>query len=1133
MTEVIEGDAGIQRRHPLAVCERCPLNGPDYGFVPSYGPVKADIAFVGQNPGQNEIRLGKPFIGASGRLLDKVLQYYHIDRSKAFITNACLCVHKRENIKPPAAAVAACRPRLMAELKDRGVRDIVALGNVPAQSILRTKVVISNLRVGPYRENEFELPGVRIIPTFHPAACLRSASSFPSMATDIGKLVTKPPKWEAPYYTVWNTEKAALTAIAYMKKHFKRLTVDIETDLDKECLVPETKVLRRDLTWTDAGGLEVGDELVGFSADPITTMSPAIVESVGRITRQCYRVQTDRGSVVCSGLHRWPYKTRGPRGVDTKWRWGTTEDLAARFANPNSRCWGQQALPRPEYFIPFTSEPWEVNETRDGGYMAGFLDSEGCLSNPASNHPMLEFSQNVGPVADKVAQILKAHDLGNHYRGLNRLSGNPHESWSIGARWDILRTLGTFRPERLLRQAERVWHKRLNYDKARILSITPVGEREVVSLKTSTGTLIANGLLTHNSTFDHPNKYKILCIGMAWSRRHAIVFGQKACRYKSVRGALAEYLSGDGMELIFQNGKFDTAGLYAKGIRGLHVWHDTMYQSYVQDERPGIHGLKHQGVEKLGCPRWDEEIEQYLGRGKQRRYGTIPKPILYKYNAWDVAATFALDEYNMQLIRNDNYIEPVLPRADGQKWGLEQLHDFLCAAAENFMFTEYNGFAVDLKYNRELQREYRAELDRLEAIMDRTVGAINPRSPMQVKDALRQLGVQIPRKRNTKGEMAETTDAEALQIMLEREKRRPIDPRRLAGYVSNEGGTNQLGAEVVEVDPHSARPSVTFLETMLLHRKVAKLDGTYVSGLHKFLDHGRVYTTIQLHSTTTGRTSQKRPSLQVIPRGDKLRRQYKVANPDHLLGEFDYGQIELRVLTWLAQEPYFQEIFSDPSRDLFDELEPVIQPERSHRGIMSKKDRRNIVKCYVYGLAYGREAQSIADEFGLPVAEAQRGLQAFFKVIPRIVRFREEAKIQALSGRDLVTPFGRRRRFYLITDQNRKDIQNEACAFYPQSIASDICVQAFNWLRPKLKGTAWCRNTIHDALYWEFHRDNLDYVVKTVVETMQESAYSVMGDYVPIKVGADVGMNWGDLVSYEDWKGGKRPYPTTVELWRP
>jgi uracil-DNA glycosylase family 4 len=867
MTELAIPEDGVEalelRRHPLAKCAQCPFFTDDFDYVASTGPEKASIAFVGQNPGSAEIRTGIPFMGPSGRLLNKVLEHYKIPRDEIFITNAVSCTHKRDNtIKPPPAAIAACRPRLLAELKDHSVKQVVTLGNVPSQDLLRTRTVISNLRVGPYRENEAELPGVKVIPTFHPAACLRSSASFPSMANDIGKLVTQPPPWQEPYFTVWDTEKGALRAIAALKRLYKRFTVDIETDLDKE------------------------------------------------------------------------------------------------------------------------------------------------------------------------------------------------------------------------------------------------------------------------KTFDHPNKYKLLCIGLAWSRTHAIVFGINACRSKAVRAALADLLGQDDAECIFQNGKFDIAGLYAKGIRGLRIWHDTMYESYVQDERSGVHGLKYQGVEKLGCPRWDEEIEKYLGRGKQRRYGTIPKPILYKYNAYDTAATYALDEYNMELITNDDFVEPIARRADGERWGLARLHKFLCFAAQEFVYTELNGFQVDLEYNKKLQVEYRAEIDHLEAIMTRVVGPVNPRSPLQVKAVLHELGVSVPKKRNVKGEMAETTDAEALQIMLERERKRPSNPKLLRAFVQDKKGKNVLGPEVVVVEKD---PAVKFLEALLAHRKVSKLDGTYVSGLRKYVDNGRVYIgAIQLHSTTTGRLSQRKPSLQVIPRGDKLRRQYCVSNPDHVLIEADYKQLELRVLTWLAREEYFREIFSDPSRDLFNELEPVIKPERSNRAVTSKKDRRNVIKCFVYGLAYGREAQSIADELGIPVHIAQQMLKDFFKVIPNIVRFREETKWQALSGKDLVTPFGRRRRFWLITDSNKKDIANEACAFYPQSIGSDICVQAFTWLRPMLKGKAWCRNTIHDALYWECHQDNLLEVSTLVRSTMEASARAVIGDYVPLPVDVEVGRNWGDMIKLEEWLDGKRPYPCAI-----
>jgi DNA polymerase I-like protein with 3'-5' exonuclease and polymerase domains len=633
-------------------------------------------------------------------------------------------------------------------------------------------------------------------------------------------------------------------------------------------------------------------------------------------------------------------------------------------------------------------------------------------------------------------------------------------------------------------------------------------------------------------SFDHPNRFGMLCIGVCVQKGVGIVFGEKACKSKEVLAELAAWLKES--ELIFQNGKFDIGGLHPLGFLDLVIAQDTMFKSYVLDERSGIHGLKYNAVEKLGAPRYDEFLATYIPRGGN--YGHIPRRLLYIYNGYDVVATWELDEFfDGEINREDAlHLEPIRPRADGQWWGLRRLHDFLCQAATNFVYTELNGFAVDLVYNRKLQKEYRIELDSLEKIMFDIVGPFNPRSPMQVKDVLHELKIEIPKLKNQKGVLAETTNAEALMMMYERAKdRRGKKQHRtvLQGQIV-QGGNHEIGPEVITVSTEDQ--AVTFLETMLKHRKATKLDGTYVSGLRKHVYRGRVYPTIMLHSTNTGRLSQKKPSLQVIPRGDKLRRQYRVAKDDHVLIGADYGQLELRVLTWLAQDEYFAEIFRDPSRDLFNELLPVVKPERSYRlASASKKDKRIVIKAFVYGLAYGREAKSISDELDIPLRDAQAMYRDFFRVIPSIVAFREKVKWAAMHGEDLVTPFGRRRRFNLITDENIKDIQNEAMAFYPQSIGSDICVQAFNILRPELKGTAWCRNTIHDALYFETHQDNVEYVANLMRKRMIESAYSICGDYVPFITDVEVGRNWGDMIELEDWLEGKRPYPCAVELWKP
>jgi DNA polymerase-1 len=563
-------------------------------------------------------------------------------------------------------------------------------------------------------------------------------------------------------------------------------------------------------------------------------------------------------------------------------------------------------------------------------------------------------------------------------------------------------------------------------------------------------------------SFDHPTRHGLLCVGVGYDRGKVAVFGETALQDNAVRTGLGRYLK-EHRRVIAQNGKFDLAGLHAKGMRDIRLWFDTMLASYCLDERPGIHGLKYMAVERLGTPRYDDEIKQYVRAGKG--YGSIPREILYRYNAYDCAATYEL------------YL--LFDRLLDEEPGLRRLHDFLVRASNELMYVELNGFGVDLQYNDELHIHYAARLKQFEQELADILGReVNPRSPKQLVEALDELGFRVPLKRNQKGEMRPTTDNDALNLLLERA---PQGPQR------------------------------DFLETLQLHRKDAKSDGTYVRGIRKRVYQGRVFSTFLLHGTETGRLSSRNPNLQNITRGEVLRKQFVPVRLENVFVQADFKQAELRILTWFAREEYFQEIFNDPSRDIFDELAPRLYGNMGGLDKAALKELRIRVKAYVYGLGYGREAQSIADEFKIPVAEAARGMRAFFEVIPNIVKFREDIKAKVNAGEDLITPFGRHRRFWLIAEENKHEIMNEALAFMPQSTASDICLDAFCDLRPHLKGIGWVRNLVHDSILIECPKNKVDQVKELLRHYMIAAAKKVVGDYVKFDVDITVGSNWGEL----------------------
>src|SRR5687767_6545018 len=138
-----------ERKHPLAKCEECPLRD-DGVFVPTAFPKGSSngIAVVGEAPGFYESAYKEPFRGPSGKLLDKVLDYHGIKRDETLLTNACLC-RPEGNATPEATAIAACRPRLAAELE--GTEKVLTLGNTASRVVLNTTAGVQSLRIGPAR----------------------------------------------------------------------------------------------------------------------------------------------------------------------------------------------------------------------------------------------------------------------------------------------------------------------------------------------------------------------------------------------------------------------------------------------------------------------------------------------------------------------------------------------------------------------------------------------------------------------------------------------------------------------------------------------------------------------------------------------------------------------------------------------------------------------------------------------------------------------------------------------------------------------------------------------------------------------------------------------------------------------
>ena len=359
-----------------------------------------------------------------------------------------------------------------------------------------------------------------------------------------------------------------------------------------------------------------------------------------------------------------------------------------------------------------------------------------------------------------------------------------------------------------------------------------------------------------DTEFVHPDQYQLLCVGLGYAPGRAIVIGETALRDPGVRHMLASVLDNPRARIIAHNGKFDLAGLQHVTPNAT-LGFDTMLASYALDERQGTHGLKYLAVEKLGAPNYDIEIHKYL-RKKGDNFAHIPKPVLYKYNAYDVACTFLLkDLYEQQM----------------QITGTTRVHDMLVRASNMLMHAEMKGVRVNRKYINQLSDEFQIRLVELEVMLSKWVA--NPRSPMQVKAALLKLGVRVP----------STNIATLVEIMR---------------------------------NPNVSQECREFVLLMVEHRKQAKLYGTYVKGILQRMYKGRVHPTFLLHGTTTGRLACRNPNLQNVPRDSAMRSMF-IPSKGMTYVQGDYKGAELRVLACEAHDEYLRQLFAD-GRDIHNEV---------------------------------------------------------------------------------------------------------------------------------------------------------------------------------------------------------------------
>lgn len=316
-------------------------------------------------------------------------------------------------------------------------------------------------------------------------------------------------------------------------------------------------------------------------------------------------------------------------------------------------------------------------------------------------------------------------------------------------------------------------------------------------------------------------------------------------------------------------------------------------------------------------------------------------------------------------------------------------------------------------------------------------------------------------------------------------------------------------ADVLEklYDNHEIIPKI------LEYRTYAKLKSTYADGLLSVLNEetSRIYSNFNQTATATGRISSTEPNLQNIPikieLGHKVRKVFK-PEKDYIFVDADYSQIELRVLAHLSQDEYLIQAFNEGQ-----DIHKITASKVFNKSLDNVTSfERSAAKAINFGLIYGKQAFSLAQDLGITKAKAEEYINDYFDKYPKIKDFLDNIVESTKETGYTKTMFNRIRYVPEINSSNfvQRGVGQRIAMNTPiQGTAADIIkvamVKVYNRIKKEnLKSRLILQ--VHDELLIEAYKDEKD-IIKEILKDEMENAISFS---VKLLIDINEGESWYD-----------------------
>ena len=522
--------------------------------------------------------------------------------------------------------------------------------------------------------------------------------------------------------------------------------------------------------------------------------------------------------------------------------------------------------------------------------------------------------------------------------------------------------------------------------------------------------------------------------------------------------ALRPVLENEQIRKICHHARFDVMMLYGDWkveVRGLHF--DTMIAAHLLDENASK-GLKDlTGKRYVDLVGYEEDVKQAVVGKKSEGFQNVPLEKLWPYACADADATYRLGvDLGRVIARN-----PGLNR---------MMHEFCMPVCTTLIKMEQRGMRVDMSQVTELRKHYEARYGELVHSIATEVGfAVNPKSIDDVGKLLDKLGVAVDR-----------------------------SPK-----------TGKPKTAVDDLEPHLGRFPI--LKQIIEARQISKNLTTYVDGIASFVkDDFCVHPQFTQAEAVTGRLSCRQPNMQNIKKEKPIQNLF-IAREGYKLLYADYSQMELRFVSWLAQDEAMFEgwragldfhryaaagIFKVP----FDQV---------------TNEQRQVGKSVNFAVVYGSSPEGLAYNLGLDPEEGRQIINGYFDRFPALKRWLEQTIDHCRDFGYVLSPYGRVRRIPEINSSDKKmrdHAEHQAVNSPVQGGASDFCTINMVRLQDQFESegeNAHVLVQVHDAIIAE-------------VPTHAVAKYEAMAREILLQPVLPVDVPMGvDLVIVDRWGEAK------------